>query len=93
VKSKVDAGYQVLAKSFGGELRSSPLQPRKDGSSEQAGRGLGQAARSVPGWICVEHANAAHTLRLSLQRDLGQREDVEQPIGRPSDWCPTARSQ
>jgi hypothetical protein len=74
VNATVDAGYQGLAKAFGGQVHAPPPKPRKDAPAEEVA-GYKQARKQQSSRrICVEHANAEHKQWRALQRYTGRRE-------------------
>jgi DDE superfamily endonuclease len=74
----VDAGYQGLAKAFGGQVHAPPRKPAKDAPAEE--HTVYEQARTQQSSerICVEHANAEHQQWRCLQRWIGRRESYAQ---------------
>jgi len=70
----VDAGYQGLAKAFGGQVHPPPPKPRKDAPAEQVAAWQATRTQQSSRRICVEHANAEHKQWRPLQRWIGRRE-------------------
>ncbi|WP_258017435.1 transposase [Streptomyces noursei] len=74
MKAQVDAGHRGLAKDFPEQVTAPPKKPGKNASPDEvaaweAAR-KAQSSRRIP----VEHANAEHKQRRSLQRYIGRRE-------------------
>jgi len=74
VNATVDAGYQGLAKAFGGQIHAPPPKPRKDAPADQIAAYQQARKQQSSRRICVEHANAEHKQWRTLQRYNGRRE-------------------
>jgi hypothetical protein len=74
VNATVDAGYQGLAKAFGGQVHAPPPKPRKDAPADQIAAYQQARKQQSSRRICVEHANAEHKQWRTLQRYNGRRE-------------------
>ncbi len=74
VNATVDAGYQGLAKAFGGQIHAPPPKPRKDAPADQIAAYQQARKQQSSRRISVEHANAEHKQWRSLQRWIGRRQ-------------------
>ena len=78
VKTKVDSGYQGLARDFPGQVTGPPNKPKKDAPPEEVARWVHQRRQQSSGRICVEHAIAEPKQWRLLQRYIGPREHFQQ---------------
>jgi DDE superfamily endonuclease/Helix-turn-helix of DDE superfamily endonuclease len=77
VRTKVDSGYQGLARDFPDQVSAPPKKPRKDATDVQrAEYNTARKAQSSQR-ICVEHAIAEPKQWRPLQRYIGRREHFE----------------
>ncbi len=74
VNATVNAGYQGLAKAFGGQVHAPPPKPRKDAPTEEVAAYMQARKPQSSRRISVEHANAEHKQWRSLQRWIGRRQ-------------------
>ena len=74
VNATVNAGYQGLAKAFGGQVHAPPPKPRKDAPTEEVAAYMQARKPQSSRRISVEHANAEHKQWRSLQRWVGRRQ-------------------
>jgi hypothetical protein len=74
VEAIVDAGYQGLARAFGGRIHAPPRTPRRDAPSVEVAAYQTVRTQQSSLRICVEHANAEPKQWRPLQRYLGRRE-------------------
>ncbi|MEU4406433.1 hypothetical protein AB0F88_18090 [Streptosporangium sp. NPDC023963] len=81
VKTKVDSGYQGLARDFPTQVTTPPKKPGKDTTPAEVTPGEAQRHRQSSQRICVEHAIAEPKQWRSMQRWIGRREHFA-PIAR-----------